>query len=132
MEHKPKLPPEENARRMKLWQQGYTDSQIAREVSCHPGSIKSWREARGLPQNRTPKMPSKLRNEWGLAPGDRVRVGLKYGNGASSRVKWHTGEVVTLYPRFIVVRLGKYRITVARWELKDGTVKVERLARKAG
>ncbi|CEP67861.1 Uncharacterized [Moorella glycerini] len=135
MERKPKIAPEEDARRYNLWQQGYTDSQIAKLVGCPPGSIKSWREARGLPPNRMPANNRNFRRgtgDWEFAPGDRIKVGIKHGMGINKHMDWCTGVIYAVYRRFIVVQLPRYKVTVSQWELKDGTVKIEMLARKAG
>ncbi len=115
---------------MNLWRQGYTDTQIAKQLGCHPGSIKSWREARGLAANKGKKGDNY--DSWGVMPGDRLRVKIRCGKGGSLSRMQRTGEVIAVYPRYMVVQLLKYRITVSRWELMDGTVKVEKLGQKAG
>lgn len=61
-----------------------------------------------------------------IKPGDKVRVGVKKGKGGSLCVKWRKGEVIAVYDRFIVVQLERYCITVSKWEMKDGTIKIER------
>ncbi|GEA17763.1 helix-turn-helix domain-containing protein [Moorella sp. E306M] len=121
------LSPEENERRLKLWRQGLTDSEIAKVVGCHPGSIRDWRNIRGLPPNG----PA-IANNLEFSPGERLEVGLPYGRGEANTTKWHRGTVLEVYPRFTIVQLEKYRVTVSPWELKEGSVKVRRLERKAG
>lgn len=134
-QRKSKLSPEENRRRYNLWKQGYTDCQIAKELGIHPTSVMRWREERGLPPNKTPANPRNFRwgtGEWNFKPGERLRVGIKHGVGASKQIKWHTGVVLEVYRRFVVIKLPQYRITATQWDVKDGSIKIERLTKKTG
>lgn len=131
------ISPEENERRMNLYKQGYTDTQMARILGCHPGTIQSWRAARGLLSNAKQANPSDFRNGgwevevWEFEVGDLLRVGIPKGQGGTW-VKWHNGVVMATYPRFAVVQLERYRITVSRWDIRSGNIRIKKLERKAG
>ena len=108
---------------MNLWRQGYTDTQIAKQLGCHPGSIKSWREARGLKANVKDANPRNCRRgtaEFNFTPGETIKLGTVCGQGVAKKVKWSWGKVLEVYPRFAVIQLPNYRVTVSQWELKDG------------
>jgi len=46
------LPPEKEARRLELYNQGLSDCEIASLVGCSPRGITTWRWKRGLPAHR--------------------------------------------------------------------------------
>lgn len=54
--------------------------------------------------------------------GDQVRVGRKVYRGR----KWARGKVVSVYEKYMLIQLKKYRVTVADWELLDKTVTLEK------
>lgn len=127
MKNNYRVDPEENARRLNLWRQGYTDAQIGKILGHDTSVITSWRMARGLPPNKTPANPRIYRygtDDWNFQVGEKVAVII--GDEDSKRGKKVYGVVCGVYRRFIVIQLPKYRITVTQWELKHGTVKIER------
>lgn len=125
----PKLTPEENEHRMQLWRQGLTDSQMAKVLKLNPGTIASWRKARRLASNSD----GGKELGWDLCKGDWIEVRKQRAVGKGFVEKtWHKGMVLRVYPRFAVVQLPGYRITVAKWELRCGEVEVRKLERKAG
>lgn len=46
-----RLSPEEEARRMRLYELGLTDGAIALELNMIRSTVESWRTSRGLPSN---------------------------------------------------------------------------------
>jgi len=60
----------------------------------------------------------------GFRVGDLVRVGRKVYGGR----RWTKGRVLSVYGKYLLVQLKKYRVTVADWELLDETVKLERVS----
>ncbi len=63
-------------------------------------------------------------DKWGVAVGERVRIGQKVRGGR----RWTKGRVLSVYGKYLLVQLKKYRVTVADWELLDETVKLERVS----
>ena len=130
---KSKLSPEENARRMTLYYQGYSNMQMAKILGLNYKTIKGWLLTRGLKANIKDANPRNCRrgtDEFDFTPGETIKLGTVYGQGIAKKVKWRWGKVLEVYPRFAVIQLPNYRVTVSQWELKDGKYLIER--RRAG
>jgi len=132
-QRKSKLSPEENARRMNLYYQGYSTMQMAKILGLNYKTIKSWLFARGLKANIKDANPRNCRRgtaEFNFTPGETIKLGTVYGQGVAKKVKWSWGKVLEVYPRFAVIQLQNYRTTVAQWDLKDGKYRIERLKKR--
>lgn len=132
-QRKSKLSPEENARRLNLYYQGYSTMQMAKILGLNYKTIKSWLFARGLKANIKDANPRNYRrgtDEFNFTPGETIKLGTVYGQGVAKKVKWRWGKVLEVYPRFAVIQLPNYRVTVSQWELKDGKYWVERTEKR--
>lgn len=54
-----KLPPEEDAERLRLYEAGWIDREIGHTLHCCQETISQWRRKRGLPPNKKPRFPKK-------------------------------------------------------------------------
>ncbi len=45
----PNLPSQEESQRMRLYEQGLSDPEIAKICFLHPRTVQEWRQRRGLP-----------------------------------------------------------------------------------
>ena len=68
-----KLPPDEEKKRLELYNQGLNDVQIGKEVYVTRYAIRSWRQTRGFP-------PNMKRGEKPRVPEKEHRLRLKYYN----------------------------------------------------
>lgn len=123
------LSPEENARRFALWRQGYTDEQIAEALGCTRGAIVKWRNIRNLPPNTLVARLNECRagnHDWGFEVGQKVKVTMDNGHDKfGRRMIREYGDIISIQPNFIVVKLPKYKVTIHRWEIKERKVVVE-------
>lgn len=100
-----KLPPEEEKERLKLYNQGLNDGQIARKLYVSRDAIKSWRRSRKLPAN------AEQGEKPGISDKEHQRRLDYYNQGLTDR---EIGEEVGLSKSGVAYWRGSYDLPANR------------------
>lgn len=74
-----RLPKEEHANRLALYNKGFTDRQIADELQCTISAINNWRRRYDLPSNKPQKETIKKRSPLAADAAAANAARLTYG-----------------------------------------------------
>jgi len=110
-----KLPSEEKEKRMRLYDQGLTDREIAQRVGRANVSIFFWRRSMGLPAH--PRARRKHRLDWEAITSDyraglnTVEIGRKYGTspGHAHRILRRMGVTTRTPSEALLIKTHNWR-----------------------